>query len=202
MSSPLTLFQIPPETRERVRKAIRQLDASGAPLTVRAVSRAAQARVQAAGFLLRLQRQGHLSLDVAWDGTLVPEDLDRRIQAATSDADRAQLCNDLALALHQGLVEPTVARAMGAMLAEARQSDRAARESAEGDDRHQPIYLLSRGAIAVARVYDLIVDPALREQVRTYVLEAGERDVAAFPNPTKAEVEALQTAERERSRGL
>ena len=39
MSSPLTLFQIPPETRERVRKAIRQLDAGGAPLTVRAVSR-------------------------------------------------------------------------------------------------------------------------------------------------------------------
>ncbi|MBL4850212.1 MAG: hypothetical protein JKY65_32185 [Planctomycetes bacterium] len=115
----------------------------------------------------------------------------RRAQEATSDRERAQLCNDLAAALHLGLIEPVVGRAMGALIAEARQCDRSARES-EGDADAEPVYLLSETAILLGRAVDFLVTPELRTEVAAYAKDLLRRDLELSPNPTQAEVEALR----------
>jgi len=190
-SSP-TLFQVSPQSRERVRRAIRELEADeGESLTLRRVTESAKVAKGDAAIVLRAYRAGFLSRDVAWDGSLVQEDLARRVQEATSDRERAQLCNDLAAALHLGLIEPVVGRAMGALIAEARQCDRAARES-EGDTDAQPIYLLSERGIILARAMDFVISPELRAEAEAYVEDLVRRDHELFPNPTQAEVEALR----------
>ena len=93
-SSPPTLFSIGPAVRERVRQAIRACEADGTKPSARAVSERAKAQRRAVCFLLRLVRDGVLSLDTSWDDSLSADDLARRIDEATSDELRAQLCND------------------------------------------------------------------------------------------------------------
>ena len=197
-ASSRTLFEIPPENRERVRRALRDLLEAEAPLTLRALTTAARVAKADAALLLRAYRSGVLGLDAAWDGTLVAEDLTRRVREATTDRDRAQLCGDLAAALHLGLIDPTIGRAMGALIAEARQCDRAAREG-EGDVEAEPTYLLSETGILVARAVDFLVSPELRQEALEYARELTRRDLERFPNPAQAEVEALR---KEASHGL
>ena len=187
-----TIFKIPADVRERVRQAIRKATTEASEVTLRAITEGAKVRRTSAALLLRALRDGYLDLSVAWDGTLTSEDLSRRIQEATTDTLRAQLCNDLARALHLGLIEPVVGRAMGALIAEARQCDRSARESAEDTSESEPVYLLSHAAITVGRGLDFLVSPELRAEVIAFVEDAARRDLELFPNPTTAEIEALR----------
>jgi len=194
MTSPtqLTVFKIPSATRERIRKAIRALEDAGTKLTLRAVTEEAKVDRRSANLLVRLYRDGVLSRDAGWDGSLTPELVSQRIDEATTDTLRAQLCNDLAKAMHQGQIEPGIGRAMATLIAEARHCDRAARESAQVETEAKPIYLLSHEGIVVGRALDFLVSDELRAEAIAFMEDLARRDLELFPNPTTAEIEALR----------
>jgi len=190
--STLTLFEIPAATRERIRGTIRAIEGQGGKLTLRALAKEAKTDKRAVGLLLRLYREGVLSRDTGWDGSLTPELVSQRIDEATTDTLRAQLCNDLAKAMHQGQIEPGIGRAMATLIAEARHCDRAARESAQVETEAKPIYLLSHEGIVVGRALDFLVSDELRAEAIAFMEDLARRDLERFPNPTTAEIEALR----------
>ena len=190
-SSPPTLFSIGPAVRERVRQAIRACEAEGTKSSARAVSERAKAQRRAVCLLLRLVRDGVLSLETSWDDSLSADDLARRIDEATTDDLRAQLCNDVARGIFSGQIPPAIGRAMGALIGEARLCGRNAREDAPSGEA-EPTYLLSRAGITLGRLLDGIVSDATRSEVIAFAEAAFRRDVEAFPNPTPAEVEGLR----------
>jgi len=193
--STLTLFEIPPGTRERIRQSIRSLEGEGKKLTLRALAGSAKVDKRAAALLLRLYREGVLSRDTGWDGSLTPELVSKRIDEATTDALRAQLCNDLAKAMYQGQIEPGLGRSMATLIAEARHCDRAAREHVEIESEARPIHLLSHEGLVLGRALDFLISTEIRDEVIAFVEGATRRDLERHPNPTAAEVKALRIEE-------
>lgn len=189
-----TLFDVPPAKREQIRHAILALREAGQRVSVRAVAREAHVRQATASVFVQAVRQEQLSLVTAWDDTLCEDDMVRRIEQATTDAQRAQLCIDISKGIYLGQIPATVGRAMGAMIGEARLCGRNASES-EGEDA-LPTFLLSRAAITLGRLLDGILSEQRRSEAIAYVEALFHADLEEHPNPTLEEVEALRAEAR------
>jgi len=189
-----TLFEIPPDLRERIRLSIVQRRATGKKVSARAIAREVKSRQVTVGVLLHAERQGLLSVESSWNDSFSEDVMVHRIERATSDAQRAQLCIDISKGIYLGQIPATVGRAMGAMIGEARLCDRNVSEAEQSGA--EPVYLLSEAGITLGRLLDKILSAERRADALRRVEALVREDLAEFPNPTRDEVEALRQEAR------
>lgn len=191
----LTLFEIPPHLRERIRVAICELHAEGERLSVRQVRERSHGTQNHVSLLLRAARAGFLSIYHPWDGRLPALELEQAIRTISSHEDRTRIHQEIAAQLAAGTLTPQVAKALQDSLSAARLSAKAASEEDFGRGDHDPVYLLDHSTFLLARVVNRIVSPKILDEVQAFVLAAADRDLEEFPNATLAEVQRLQAAE-------
>ena len=117
-----TLFAVPAEQRERVRLAIVELSQADEKVQVRTVQRRAKVATRFVTVLLRALRAGYLSLDLPWDGSTAPLDLEGAIRSASNHRDRTRIHQEVAARVAAGSLYPTVAKTIQDSLSAARLS--------------------------------------------------------------------------------
>ncbi|HBP23444.1 MAG TPA: hypothetical protein DEA08_37410 [Planctomycetes bacterium] len=179
-----TLFAVPAEQRERVRLAIVELSQADEKVQVRTVQRRAKVATRFVTVLLRALRAGYLSLDLPWDGSTAPLDLEGAIRSASNHRDRTRIHQEVAARVAAGSLSPTVAKTIQDSLSAARLSAKAAQDLGGSASVNEPILLLDRSTYLLAKVINRVVSPEILEEIVAFVTEAGERDLREFPNET------------------
>lgn len=180
-----------PENRERCRHSIASLIEPATRddkkvVTVERVVQAGSKDRNATTTLLRLWREGKLSIADAWDDAPatpsapappVPSDLGERVRAARTDGDREALLHELAALVADGALDPEQAAQIRAALAEARQAAEMKREAEPPQEDPTRLLLASELALLVARTVDRCVSPERRERIAAYVARELEQDL-------------------------
>lgn len=179
-----TIFAVPSHLRERIRVAAADLLDEGETLSVRLVRERCNGSNDHVSLLLRALRSGFLSLQQPWDGSTPPLNLERAIRDATSHEDRTRIHQEVAAQVAAGAMPPTVAKCIQDSLSAARLSHKAAQDRGSEGTAGEPILLLDRSSYLLAKVINRIVAPQILQEVIDFVIEAGERDLLAFPNET------------------
>ena len=203
------MAEIPPEAtkfkpanREKIRRAIARVaeDAvrpSTKLISVDKVMDAGASDRNGATKLLRLWRDGALSVADAWDdpparpasssgdspGEDSPrEQLAKKIREAVTDGDREAVVQELAALVAAGTIPPDEAAQIKGALAEARLAADAKRSNEPPPEDPRTLLLASPEAMQAARAIDWLVDDARRDRVLALVAAELEADRAQHPN--------------------
>ncbi|HBP22635.1 MAG TPA: hypothetical protein DEA08_33255 [Planctomycetes bacterium] len=120
-------------------------------------------------------------LELAAELELKDLGLDAKILAAKSYEDYVSIDLEIGALLARGALSPPRARAIQAVIADARQNTRAHLE-AEGDEEPERLILLTKEGGALVRAFEGIVSDERREAILEHVFGEAEVDLEEFPN--------------------
>ena len=188
MKIPRAFYQIPPEIRRKVKKAIKNIEVAGGSVTVQR-ARKAGARVQQGHLadIVRWYKQGNLP-DVSQDWAetkTMPVDLRAAIERAGTYEDLGNLSKMVMLEIADGNLSPSQATALKGLISEARQALKQGEEK-EPDDVEDTLVPVSEEGAELARQFEGIIDEEARQEILDLVKEKYLADLQANPNHDSA----------------
>lgn len=120
-------------------------------------------------------------LELAAEQALKDLGLDTKILAARSYEDYVALDLEIGALLARGALHPSRARAIQAVIADARQNTKAHRD-AEGDEEPERLILLTGEGAELVRAFEGICSDERRQAILDYVHAEAEVDLEEFPN--------------------
>lgn len=153
-------------------------DGEAAPASAASPARASLAKAD----LVRKVTQAKKSeLELAAEQALKDLGLDTKILAAKTYEDYVAIDLEIGALLARGALSPARARAIQAVIADARQNTKAHRE-AEGDEEPQRLILLTSEGAELVRAFEGICSDERRQGILDYVHAEAEVDLAEYPN--------------------
>ncbi len=158
-------------------------------------SRATLAKVD---LVRRVTQAKRSELELEAEQALKGLGLDTKILAAKTYEDYVVIDLEIGALLARGALNPARARAIQAVIADARQNTKAHLDT-EGDAEPERLILLTKEGGALARAFEGIISDERREAILEHVFAEAEADLEEFPNVdlTRAAQEDSVTAEPE-----
>ncbi len=182
---------VDPFARERCRVVIDELKDKGQSVSVAAVRGIAGVAAEDAQAVVRAFKAGKTPpLYEKWDNSTAYSleqavELAQLIREAKTDAQREAVALEISARAVSGELDDKQANAARQALAEARHQAKAHREAAPEEESEQLVWL-SRPAARLARVFDVLVSRAKREELQAHAERLLREDLEEHPNTESA----------------